>query len=267
MPDMSYLSMITQAHKSAARKDPRDLDELVNEAQSAMAYQHHGFKQSITRAAQTNGVAIIAEIKKKSPVAGTLANNDTVVADLAQKYEAGGAACLSVLTDGEFFGGTGEDLMEVRAAVNLPILRKDFTVSAMDVCDAKLIGADCVLLIASVLPDLELVDLMEVATMCGLDALIEVHSAEELSRAVAVGATMISVNQRNMTTFEVDTDLACSLAEQIPGGIIPVAASGVRTRAEVVKLTDAGFQAVLVGEVLMRAQDPQAKVSELAGLD
>jgi indole-3-glycerol phosphate synthase len=265
MNPRSYLSAIVTAHIAAARSDPRDLDDLVNVAQTTTAHHPVGFANSIIKSNQSGHTALIAEIKKKSPKTGQLSTPTLDVATLAATFAQAGATCLSVLTDGPFFGGTGEDLMAVRHATTLPILRKDFTVSAMDVCDAKIIGADCVLLIAGVLPDLELGDLQEVATICGLDTMVEVHTHEELNRALEHNATMIEVNQRNLETFEVDTALACALVADIPQDVIKVAGSGIRTHDDVLRLTDAGFDAVLVGEVLMTATDPKAAVAKLMG--
>ncbi|MEZ5167215.1 MAG: indole-3-glycerol phosphate synthase TrpC [Acidimicrobiales bacterium] len=185
--------------------------------------------------------------------------------DLARAYAAGGATCLSVLTDVEWFGGSVDDLRAARAAVELPVLRKDFTVHPHDVLDARLMGADCVLLIAAALDDHELAALHGLARSVGLDALVEIHDERELERALAVDADLIGVNQRDLVTFEVDTARAARVGAAIPPGVVRVAESGIRERADVVRLGEAGFQAVLVGESLVRHGDPARAVRQLRG--
>jgi indole-3-glycerol phosphate synthase len=207
-------------------------------------------------------VAVIAEIKRRSPSKGDLAP-DLDPAALARAYESGGAACLSVLTDVEFFGGSPGDLATARAACGLPVLRKDFTVSPLDVADARIMGADAVLLIAAALDDDELRDLHALAVEVGLDALVEIHDEAELHRAVAVGATLIGVNQRDLVTFEVDTARAVRMAPQMPPGVIRVAESGITGPADARLLAEAGYHAVLVGEHLVTSGDPAAGVGAL----
>ncbi|MCU1378968.1 MAG: trpC, partial [Acidimicrobiales bacterium] len=170
---------------------------------------------------------------------------------------------LSVLTDVEFFGGSVADLQAARAACSLPVLRKDFTVDARDVADARLMGADAVLLIVAALSDNELRSFHRWATELGLDALVEVHDAAELDRAVAAGATLIGVNQRDLATFTVDRDLAAKLRPAMPDGAVTVAESGVRDRADAASLHAAGYDAVLVGESLVTSADPGAALAEL----
>jgi indole-3-glycerol phosphate synthase len=210
------------------------------------------------------GMSVIAEIKRRSPSKGDLAP-DLVAAETARAYEAGGADCLSVLTDAEFFGGSAGDLRDAREACNLPVLRKDFTVSVVDVVEARLMGADAVLLIVAALSDAELARLHAAASELGMAALVEVHDAHELERALAAGATIIGVNQRDLRTFEVDRTLAVRLAERIPPGVVTVAESGIRGRDDVVALEEAGFDAVLVGESLVTSPDPTAAVRALKG--
>jgi indole-3-glycerol phosphate synthase len=182
---------------------------------------------------------------------------------LAKEYVDGGARCLSVLTDAEFFGGSPADLIAARSVVDVPVLRKDFTVCAADVCDARLMGADAVLLIAAALDDAELSELHELAERIGLDALVEVHDEAELERALGAGATLVGVNQRDLVTFEVDTNRAVRVAGVIPDGIVKVAESGVRDGRDASRLRDAGYDAVLVGESLVTADDPGAAVRGL----
>ena len=205
---------------------------------------------------------MIAEIKRRSPSKGDLAIGLDPVT-LAQQYEAGGAACLSVLTDVEFFGGSSADLVAARDACALPVLRKDFTVSAHDVCDARLMGADCVLLIAAALDQGELETLLALARRIGLDALIEIHDEPELQRAIDAGADLIGVNQRDLVTFTVDTARAVRMAPQMPDGVVRVAESGIAGPDDAAVLAAAGFHAVLVGEHLVTSGDPESAVTAL----
>ena len=187
-------------------------------------------------------------------------------AELARGYERGGAACLSVLTDEAWFGGSAGDLEQARAATRLPVLRKDFTVDARDVLDARIMGADCVLLIASALSDGELADFHGLADEVGIDALVEVHDEDELERALSIGAGLVGVNQRDLVTFEVDAARAALMAPLIPDGVIRVAESGIRGPEDVRMLEEAGYHAVLVGEALVRSADPAAAVRSLRGI-
>ena len=180
-------------------------------------------------------------------------------------YEDGGACCLSVLTDHEFFGGSAHDLMEARTVTKLPVLRKDFTVSEHDVCDARLMDADAVLLIAAALSADELGRYHQLAVDVGLDALVEIHDERELERAVDVGATMIGVNQRDLVTFAVDHERALRMASLIPSSAVKIAESGVRHAADALALRDAGYDAVLVGETLVTSADPYRTIQELKG--
>jgi indole-3-glycerol phosphate synthase len=182
---------------------------------------------------------------------------------LAQQYQAGGAACLSVLTDEDFFGGSAADLVAAREACSLPVLRKDFTVSAHDVCDARLMGADCVLLIAAALDQNELVSFLNLARRIGLDALVEIHDEPELQRAIDAGADLIGVNQRDLVTFTVDTARAVRMAPQMPAGVVRVAESGITGPEDAAVLAQAGYHAVLVGEHLVTSGDAQAGVAAL----
>jgi indole-3-glycerol phosphate synthase len=212
--------------------------------------------------AAADGLAVVAEVKKRSPSRGDLAP-EAVPGVLAKAYADGGATCLSVLTDAEFFGGSPSDLGEARAATELPVLRKDFTVSERDVCDARLIGADAVLLIVAALSDEELGRFLALAGDVGLDALVEVHDEAEVERALAAGATLVGVNQRDLATFEVDTDRAVRVAAAIPGGVVKVAESGIRGPEDAARLAAAGYEAVLVGESLVTSDDPAAAVRAL----
>lgn len=253
----TYLDRILAAHRAKAATDQRRLDDLI--AQARREAPARGFRRALASAGE---LAVIAEVKRRSPSKGDLAP-DLVPDVLAKTYAEGGAACLSVLTDREFFGGSSADLIGARSAVDLPVLRKDFTVSAADVCDARLMGADAVLLIAAALDDAELRDFAALARDIGLDALVEVHDEPELERALAAGADLVGVNQRDLVTFEVDTDRAVRVAAAMPADVVKVAESGVRGAADARRLRDVGYDAVLVGETLVTAADPAAAVREL----
>jgi indole-3-glycerol phosphate synthase len=253
----TYLDAIVAAHRAAAARDDRSLDQLVAAAGSRPATR--GFAAALRAG---DGLAVISEIKRRSPSKGDLAP-DLDPAALARTYDAAGAACLSVLTDAEFFGGSVEDLQQARAACGRPVLRKDFTVDARDVVDARLMGADAVLLIVAALSDDELRRFHELARSLGLDALVEVHDERELDRAAAAGATLIGVNQRDLTTFAVDRELAVKLRPAMPEGATTVAESGIRHGGDARALHAAGYDAVLVGEALVTSPDPGAALREL----
>lgn len=253
----TYLDRILAAHRAAASADRRDLDVLRAEADAAGPVR--GFARSLRAGVAP---AVIAEVKRASPSKGPLVPHLDAGAT-ARAYEAGGAAALSVLTDREFFCGGPEDLAAALAATTLPVLRKDFTVAAADVLDARIMGADAVLLIAAALDPAELASLASLASSLSLDALVEVHDEAEAEAAVAAGATLIGVNQRDLVSFEVDTERAERVAKVLPDGIIKVAESGITSADDVRRLADAGFDAVLVGEALVTAPDPAAAVGAL----
>jgi indole-3-glycerol phosphate synthase len=251
----TYLDAILAAHRGRVAGDRRPVERLLEEARQRPAAR--GFA-----AALTDGFAVIAEVKRRSPSKGAIdAHLDP--ADLAAAYERGGAACISVLTDVEHFGGSPADLIAARRAVAAPILRKDFTVSLSDVCDARIMGADAVLLIVAALDDTELADFHTLAIEVGLDVLVEVHDEGELERALRADATLIGVNQRDLVTFAVDTDRAVRLAPQMPAGVVRVAESGIGGPDDAAPLAAAGYHAVLVGESLVRSADPAAAVAAL----
>ena len=207
-------------------------------------------------------LAVIAEIKRRSPSKGDLFA-DLDPAAVAQAYESGGASCLSVLTDAPDFGGSPADLQAARGACALPVLRKDFTVSERDVLDARVMGADCILLIAAALDKSELLTFHELAVSLGLDVLVEIHDEGELDIALRAEASIIGVNQRDLITFHVDHDRAERMAALIPPGVVRVAESGVRDRADALRLRAAGYDAVLVGESVVTSTDPAAAIAEL----
>ena len=253
----TYLDSILAHHRERAAHDRRPLGVLIDEARACGPVR--GFTAALRAAGH---LAVIAEFKRRSPSKGSL-NAEMTPADMARRYEAGGATCLSVLTDGPHFGGSEEDLREARAACTLPVIRKDFTVSARDVCDARLMGADCVLLIAAALTADELVEFLAVAEQVGIDALVEVHDETELATAVNAGATLVGVNQRDLVTFAVDHERARRMGSLIPDGCVRVAESGVRGVDDALALRAAGYHAVLVGEHLVTSGDVERAVSAL----
>ena len=256
----TYLDTILDAHRAVAALDGRPVDQLVAEARAEPPTR--GFRAALAAVAAAGGLAVIAEVKKRSPSRGDLAP-EAVPGVLAKAYAEGGATCLSVLTDAEFFGGAPADLGEARSAVEIPVLRKDFTVSEQDVCDARLIGADALLLIVAALDDADLAHFHALAGQVGLDALVEVHDEAELERALAVGATLVGVNQRDLATFEVDTDRAVRVKASIPESVVAVAESGIAGPEDAARLAAAGYAAVLVGESLVTSPDPAAAVRAL----
>ncbi|MEO0492015.1 MAG: indole-3-glycerol phosphate synthase TrpC [Actinomycetota bacterium] len=259
MPE-TYLDRILEAHRAAAAADQRSLDGLVERCVDLEPTR--GFRAAL---AGTEPIAVISEVKRRSPSKGDLFA-DLDAADLARTYASGGASCLSVLTDTDWFGGSVEDLQTARAAVALPVIRKDFTVDARDVVDARLMGADCVLLIAAALDDAELADFHALAKEIGLDALIEIHDEPELERALAVDGDLVGVNQRDLVTFQVDQERAVRMAPQMPEGVVRVAESGVRDRTDAAALAEAGYHALLVGETLVTSGDPAGEIRRLRGL-
>lgn len=228
------------------------------------AYEHARHLRSFAEAIRSQSPAIIAEIKKASPSKGLLQPNFHP-AFIAGAYQEGGAACLSVLTDQEFFHGSLHDLQAARAAVALPVLRKDFTIDRLQIFEAAAHSADAILLIAAILDVHELTTFRELASSLSLAALVEVHNEEELKKAVDSGAEIIGVNNRNLDTFEVTLDTSLRLADHIPQNVIRVSESGIFTHADIHRLQSAGYHAFLVGESLMKAQNPTAALKSLLG--
>jgi indole-3-glycerol phosphate synthase len=253
----TYLDRILSAHRSRRRPAGRDWDGTIP-ARPAWAGEPRPF-EAVLRAPD---LSVIAEVKRRSPSKGALAL-DLDPATMAAAYARGGASCLSVLTDVEFFGGSAEDLAAARAAVTLPALRKDFTVCEADVVDAYTMGADAILLIVAALDDAELRGFGDVARALGLGILHETHDEREVERALIVGAQVIGVNQRDLRTFQVDTERAVRVGRTIPADRVRVAESGITGPSDAAVLRDAGYDAVLVGESLVRSGDPQAAVAAL----
>ncbi|HUR77829.1 MAG TPA: indole-3-glycerol phosphate synthase TrpC [Acidimicrobiales bacterium] len=248
----TYLDAIVAAHRGYP-------EPVVSDADLTAAPRVRDFAGAIGASDTLN---VIAEVKRRSPSMGDL-NPDLDPALMAKAYVDGGAAALSVLTDADYFGGSAADLHAARTAVEVPVLRKDFTVSDADVRAARAMGADAVLLIVAALSDDELAGLHVSAAGLGLAAVVEVHDEGELARALRAGARIVGVNQRDLRTFEVDPDRALRLAQQIPDGVVRVAESGVRGPEDAARLRSAGYDAVLVGQTVVTAGDPATMVRSL----
>lgn len=250
------LEQILAYHRERVADDPRPTDALLEAVEAA------GPTRPFESALSSPGLSVIAEVKRRSPSKGDIAP-DLDPATLARAYADGGAAAISVLTDERFFGGSMEDLVGARNASGLPTLRKDFLLSANDLCDARLSGADAVLLIVGALSESELTELLALAGDLDLSCLVETHDEDEVETAVGAEARIIGVNQRDLRDFSVDPDRAARLAKLVPEGIVKVAESGIAGAADAKRAADAGYDAVLVGELLVRSSDPATTVREL----
>jgi indole-3-glycerol phosphate synthase len=231
----------------------RSLADLHSDV--AQAPPVRGFAAALQARVAAGQPAVIAEVKKASPSKGVLREH-FVPADIARSYEAGGAACLSVLTDVQFFQGSTAYLQQARAACSVPVLRKDFIIDPYQVVEARAMGADCILLIAACLDDAQMSELEACALELGLDVLVEVHDAPELERALRLKTPLVGVNNRNLRTFAVSLDTTLELRDRIPAGRLLVTESGILSREDVRRMRAAGVHAFLVGEAFMRAPEP-----------
>jgi indole-3-glycerol phosphate synthase len=256
----TYLDAIIAVHRARAAADDRDVGRAMRA--SLRVEDPPPLVEALIRPAH-EPVRVIAEVKRRSPSKVDLAP-DLDPGDLGAAYASGGAAAISVLTDGPHFGGDPADVAAVRARSALPVLRKDFTVAPLDVADARAMGASGVLLIVSALSKRELRELLAVADSLGLAALVEVHDADELHRALDVGASVVGVNQRDLQTFEVNATRAVELAAEFSEDVVTVAESGISTREDAIACAQAGYDALLVGEALVTSPDPAAAVALLA---
>ncbi len=221
-----------------------------------------GFGEAIEKALQQRRPAVIAEVKKASPSQGVI-RADFDPSAIARSYEAGGAACLSVLTDIDFFQGSDAFLQQARAACSLPVLRKDFVIDAYQVYEARALGADCILLIVAALGDPHLAELADLALELGMDVLVEAHDADELERALRTSATLIGINNRNLRSFETSLDTTLNLMDRVDADRVLVTESGIHRRDDVQRMRAAGVHAFLVGEAFMRAPEPGVALREL----
>lgn len=247
-------TIVARKHEEIAQALSRvPLSQLQDQVQAAVAPR--GFAQAIAARVANGQHAVIAEVKKASPSKGLL-RDPFVPADIALCYESGGATCLSVLTDRDFFQGSPAYLQEARAACGLPVLRKDFMVDPYQVWEARAMGADCILLIASCLSDLQMNEMEALAHALGLSVLVEVHDEVEFTRALALQTPLLGVNNRNLRTFDVDINTSIRLHAACPSNKILVTESGIASRQDVGLLRGAGIHAFLIGEAFMRARDP-----------
>lgn len=263
MADILQRILARKREEIAERKRRVPLAEL--RARCADVSPVRGFAAALRARIGQGHAAVIAEVKKASPSQG-LIRADFDPAAIARSYAAGGAACLSVLTDVDFFQGSDAYLAEAREACALPVLRKDFTIDTYQVREARAIGADAILLIAAALDNAALVNLHALAIECGLDVLVEVHTAVDLQRALPLPSeahTLIGINNRDLRTFETDIATTLRLQGEVPAGRLLVTESGVAARDDVARLSAAGVHAFLVGETFMRARDPGAELARL----
>ncbi len=236
------------------------LAEMAERARDAEPCR--GFAQAMRKRIEAGEAAVIAEIKKASPSKGVI-RADFHPAEIAASYQRGGAACLSVLTDRDFFQGSNAYLQQARAACALPVIRKDFLIDEYQVLEARAIGADCILLIAACLSNTQLADLAGRATALGMDVLVEVHDAGELQRVLPLGLPLVGINNRNLRTFEVSLQTTLELLPQIPADRIVVTESAIHAPEDVALMREHHVDAFLVGEAFMRAADPGARLAEL----
>jgi indole-3-glycerol phosphate synthase len=251
------------AHTRLEVRERRAAADLALLERQAAQHQPRGFEAGLRKVA-ASGPAVIAELKKASPSRGLIrADFDPVT--LATSLESAGAAALSILTDQEFFQGSLENLTRASAVVRIPCLRKDFIVDAFQILEARAAGGDAILLIVAALTDEELERLYAEAQRRGLDVLCEIHDRAELERAVALGFTVVGVNSRNLHTMQVDPQTQIELALLLPANVVRVAESGIRQAADIARMTEAGYDAFLVGESLMREADPAMALARLLG--
>jgi indole-3-glycerol phosphate synthase len=253
--------IVARKHEEIAERSAKVSVEDLR-ARLADADATRGFAAAIEAKIVAGQAGVIAEIKKASPSKGVL-RADFRPAEIARSYAAHGAACLSVLTDVDFFQGGDAYLQEARAACVLPVIRKDFIVDPYQVYEARAIEADCILLIVACLEDAQMRELNDLAYELGMDVLIEVHDAAELDRALQVDNRLVGINNRNLRTFDVSLDTTLELLDKIPGDRLVVTESGIHTPADVKLMRDHNVHAFLVGEAFMRASDPGSKLAEL----
>ncbi len=261
---MNALQRICAARKKRVEAQKEQVPLCALEKKVVELPQARGFIQAIHARQSRNVPALIAEIKKASPSAGDIRNNFDP-AQIARAYEESGAACLSVLTEPDFFKGGRDDLVAARNACNLPVLRKDFILEPYQVLETRAIGADCILLIVAALEDNQIKELYSLAQELGLDVLLEVHNEPELRRALEINPKMIGINNRNLKTLKIDINVSLDLAHELPTEITKVSESGIRTVNDMRACHDAGFHACLVGESLLAQENLDGAVKKLLG--
>lgn len=252
-PDILLKILKRKQEEIATRKQSVDVNQLKKKIEQAS--KPRGFIQSLRDKNAQGLSAVIAEIKKASPSQGVIRENFNPV-EIAESYAKGGAACLSVLTDVDFFQGHDDYLVAARNACSLPVIRKDFIIDVYQVYEARAMGADCVLLIVAALEDEALKQLYQLATDLGMDVLVEVHDQQELDRAMQLGLLLVGINNRNLRTFETSLSTTLDLLNQIPDDCTVVTESGIHTRADVKLMRDHSINSFLVGEAFMRAEKP-----------
>jgi indole-3-glycerol phosphate synthase len=265
MADILNKIVAVKHEEIAAARARRSLASLRGEAESAERRADlRGFEAALRGQVAQGRAAVIAEVKKASPSKGVLREH-FVPADIAASYARHGAACLSVLTDEQFFQGSADYLKQARAACALPVLRKDFMVDPYQVFEARVMGADCILLIAACLSDDQMAELEATALALGMAVLVEVHDGAELERALVLKTPLVGINNRNLRTFEVTLDTTLGLLPEVPADRLLVTESGILARDDVRRMRGAGVHAFLVGEAFMRAADPGAALAALFG--
>lgn len=260
MSDILNTILARKAEEVAARRAAVPLAEL--QARLADAPPLRGFARALHESIANGEPAVIAEVKKASPSKGVI-RPDFRPAEIAMSYEMGGASCLSVLTDVDFFQGSDTYLQQAREACSLPVLRKDFVVDPYQIVEARVLGADCILLIVSALDDMQLASLSNTALELGLDVLVEVHDVDELERALQVPVPLIGINNRNLRTFEVSLETTLAMKDMVPADRLLVTESGITGPADVARMRAANVNAFLVGEAFMRFDEPGAGLREL----
>ncbi len=259
-PDILKKIILRKKQEIAERIQNRSIDSVIQDIENSSPVR--GFVNSMQQRINNGDAAVIAEIKKASPSKGVMREN-FMPAEIAKSYEKGGASCLSVLTDIDFFQGSDEYLQEARAACELPVIRKDFIVDPYQVYEARAMGADCILLIVAVLSDEQMTSLYNLARELGMDVLIEAHDEEELMRSLPLEATLVGINNRNLRNFETSLDTTLDLLEKIPEDRIVVTESGIHTAEHVKLMRDNHVNAFLVGEAFMRAENPGDELKKL----
>ena len=259
-PDVLKKILARKQQEIAERSAKLSIADLKQQVTTASPVR--GFVKALEAKLAKGETAVIAEVKKASPSKGLLREH-FIPAEIAQSYQAGGAACLSVLTDKDFFQGSELYLQQARAACDLPVIRKDFIVDVYQVYEARAMGADCILLIVAALDDQRLAELYQLAADLGMDVLVEVHDADELKRALRLNLSLVGINNRNLHTFETSLQNTLQLLDKIPAGVIVVSESGLHKSADIKMLKEHQVHTFLIGEAFMRCEDPGLALKEL----